>query len=124
MCGVYQRRHFAYTFAYQMSKIFPAGHAVVLVSPTLREDLLDLLVIEHDGEGNCLQLFGVEGASAWGDVNMATASQNTSWHVEDIPHSTPECINFISHHLHVSSLGDTASKGTVSKLSAAFSTIG
>lgn len=67
----------------------------MIVSPTLREDLLDLIVVEDDGKGDCLQFFKVEEASAGGDMNMATASQYAPGHVEDGPHSAPERIDFI-----------------------------
>lgn len=55
--GVDRRRYFAHALAFQMSRMFLIGHTVVVVSPTFRENLLDLLVVEDDGKGDCLQLF-------------------------------------------------------------------
>lgn len=93
--GVDRRRYFAHALAFQMSRMFLIGHTVVVVSPTFRENLLDLLVVEDDGKGDCLQLFEAEGASAGGHMDMATASQHPPGHVEDGPHSAPERIDFI-----------------------------
>lgn len=75
--------------------MFLVGHAVMIVSPTLRKDLLDLIVVEDDRKGDCLQFLELEGASAGGDMNMATASQHAPGHVKDSSHSAPESVNFI-----------------------------
>ena len=70
------------------------GHTVDVVPPTLRENLLDLLVVEHDTKGDCLQLFELKGASGGRHMDVATASQHPPGHVEDGPHSVPERIDF------------------------------
>lgn len=93
--GVDQRRYFAYALTFQTLRVFLVRHTVVVISPTFRENLLDLLVEEDDSKGDCLQLFEVEGASTGGHVNMATTSQHAPGHVEYGPHGGPVCIDFI-----------------------------
>jgi hypothetical protein len=93
--GVDRRHYFAHALAFQMSRMVLVGNTEVVVSPTFRENLLDLLVVEDDGKRDCLQLFEEEGASAGGHVDMATASQHPPGHMEDGPHSAPERIDFV-----------------------------
>ena len=75
--------------------MFLVGHAVVVAPPTGGEDLLDLVIVEDDGEGDGLEFLEVEGTSAGGDVDVAAASKYPAGHVKDGPHGAPEGVDFV-----------------------------